>query len=197
MLLEARENPFRPVFNIPKVEENSIPLLDIKTHQAFQDTRKIPLIKTSKNVEQNISIAAAPIKCIPQKPIMITTPCQTKSDIPNTKKPRKKHHKARSKSYQKLYQNYFLKVLSNGKTFKIYTSDILISQTRFSHPRKIALDFQRLQYFRTKTISLKSPFAYKIKFGSHHDFYRITLELKGKHKTKVLKKPYGYLLTFY
>jgi hypothetical protein len=205
-LLLARENPFEPVYNLPKVQEDNIPLLNIKTSQAFQSptkliqvqhtTRTLPIIST--NIEPQTTkreVVTEKIACqesIPKK-CTLTTP------KPQEKKRAKKYAKKR-KSYQKyrtIFNNYFLKVETNGKHFKIFSKDRVLQKQNFSHPKRVALDFERLQYFHTKSIPLHSNFVKKVRFGSHHEFYRITLELKHRTKTKLTKKPYGYLLTLY
>ena len=48
-------------------------------------------------------------------------------------------------------------------------------------------DFKRLQYFNTKNIKIKSDKFNMIKFGSHHNFYTITINLNHKSNIKYQK----------
>jgi hypothetical protein len=200
-LLIARENPFEPVYNLPKVQEDIIPLLNIKTSPAFQspttlvqaksDTRSLPLSTPKKIVPSKESAQATCNETkIKETPTITTKPSKVKVKKSH-KKDKKRTH------YRTIYKNYFLKVVTNGKYFKIFSNDRLLQKQYFSHPKRVALDFERLQYFHTKNITMHSKFVNKVKFGSHHEFYRITLELKNRTKSKLIKKPYGYLLTLY
>ena len=197
--LHARENPFEPLFTKPKAPQSPIPLLHISTAEP-----KIPQIKTiSKPILQNpLTIKKTMLPLATTIPVVkiIQTPAVAPIMIEEEIKPikRKRTPAAKKKQgYKTLYQNYFLKVQSNYKNFKIITKDKICKKTKFSTPNRLALDFDRLQYFQTKNITLNRAFAKKIKLGSHHDFYRMTVELNKYKRYKITPKPYGYLLSFY
>ncbi len=191
-VLIARENPFEPLFSTPKANLDIIPLLHITTNEAATPTQKILAKKQ-------------PVL----KPVIIKTPTIDKPSIETqtitpsimiVKKPamiKKKKTKVIKRKYKTIYQNYFLKVQTNYKNFKIFTSDKLLKKVRYTNPSRMTFDFERLQYFHTKNITFNKPFAKKIKLGSHHDFYRITIELNRYKHYKLIKKSYGYLLTFH
>jgi hypothetical protein len=202
--MEARDNPFTPLFDTTnKQRQNTIPILNITTNPVFATGEKIELIKKAQQPKikvidtPHIAVSTPtkksvlpPVKSTIVQPIMI----KTTEVKPLTKPKQKKKVIKKKRVYHDIYQNYFLKITTNDKNIKIITKDNLIQKNLYKSPRRLALDFQRLQYFHTKTIALKNPFAKKLKVGSHHDFYRITLLLKTDKHVKVRKKPYGYLL---
>ncbi len=196
--LIARENPFEPVYHGPKIKDDIIPLLHITSSQTSTSPSK-SLIKPSiikpinKAVEKCKTIQVT--KSIPQETVPISPTIMIAKKIDTISKPTMK--KKRKIGYKTIYQNYFLKVQTNYKNFKIITEDSLRKKVRYTHPARIAFDFDRLQYFHTKNITFNSAFAKKIKFGSHHDFYRITVQLNRYKHYKLTKRPYGYLLSFY
>ncbi len=184
--LFARENPFEPLFDTPKTTQDIIPLLHITTNKAFAPNIEITPAKQ------------AIIEEVPKPVVVTTTP--TPSSIMIEEKPihiKKKKPVVKKRKYRTIYQNYFLKVQTNYKNFKIFTKDKLLKKVRYTNPSRMTFDFERLQYFHTKNITLNKPFSKKIKLGSHHSFYRITIELNRYKHYKLIKKPYGYLLTFY
>ena len=193
--LLARENPFEATFKTPPISKKSIPLLHITTNKVFQTEHK-PIIRKS------IPLAVQPAPII-HKPIQHLVPPIMIVDEPNTviqHKPiivKAKKRVYKKQNYKTIYQNYFLKIQTNNRHFKIITTDKLLKKTKFSNPSRMAFDFKRLQYFHTKSIQLKNPYARKLTLGTHHDFYRLTLELKSHKRSKITPKPYGYLLTLY
>jgi len=192
--LTARENPFEALYDVPKVEEDIIPLLNIKTNQAFKVEQNITLIN-----DNNLTIKSDANLSDQNKSMKVTENNTTiiKTTTPVIKTKKKVHKKKKIAKYKTIYQNYFLKVQHRYKSFKILTHDRLLKQTKFSHPKRVAFDFKRLQYFHTKNVILKSASAKKVKFGTHHNFYRITVELNKYSRYKITKKSYGYLLSFY
>lgn len=193
--ITARENPFEPLFDTPKSAQEIIPLLHITTNKTFA-TQKEETNSTVISNELNTSIVTSSEKNVTIKPKDTNTTIATvKKKKPINSK--KKKSKAKKRKYTTIYQNYFLKVQTNNKNFKIYTQDKLLKKIRYTNPSRITFDFDRLQYFHTKNITFNKAFAQKIKLGSHHDFYRITVELNRYKRYKLIKKPYGYLLTFY
>jgi len=212
--LLARENPFEATFKTPPISKESIPFLHITTNKAFQTEHK-PIIKKSIPLAvQSAPIIHKPIikKSIPltvqpapiiHKPIQHLVPPIIIVDEPRPviqHKPiivKAKKHAYKKQNYKTIYQNYFLKIQTNNRHFKIITTDKLLKKTKFSNPSRMAFDFKRLQYFHTKSILLKNPYARKLTLGTHHDFYRLTLELKSHKRSKITPKPYGYLLTLY
>ena len=195
--LEARENPFEPVYNVPQVKEGFIPLLDIATHQAYKSPKEVNHPKKISTTLQTVIPIPAKVRPIVQTTAIVeSTPCEIKPKK-ITKKVTKRVTKKRLKQHKKiLFRNYFLKLLRDGQSLKIFTDDRLLRRKEFTDPKRVALDFQRLQYFRTKTVHLQHTAVEKIKFGSHHKFYRITLKLKYKKHLKITPTSYGYLLTF-
>ncbi len=197
--LIARENPFEPVFDSPTTTQNAIPLLNIKTSKAYLRDNNISSVENNQTtvVVQEKNISVLPVK----KPIMIATketqPKKVTKKPIKVKKKKKKKLKKKKIHFKTIYANYFLKVKSDGKHLKIYSHDRLFRKTRFKHPARISFDFERLQYFHTKNITLHKAFAKEIKFGSHHHFYRITIVLNRYKHYKIRKKSYGYLFSFY
>ncbi len=203
LVLEARDNPFTPLFDTPAQIQNNIPILNITTNPTFISGEKIELVKKPippkvKVIDKPRIVTITPIKETAPVPVetCVTEPIMI--EIAEVKPPikpiRKKKSIKKKPAYHDIYQNYFLKITTNDKNIKIITEDTLIQKTLFNSPRRLALDFKRLQYFHTKSVLLKNPFAKKLKVGSHHDFYRITLLLKAYRHFKVHKKSYGYLL---
>ncbi len=184
--LSARDNPFEPLFSTPKITHDIIPLLHISTNKVFDTATKPPISKQSIPIEI--------------KPLALTkTPEPSPSIRIEEKSERKQKKKVaiRKRKYKTIYQNYFLKVQTNYKNFKIFTNDKLLKKVRYTNPTRITFDFDRLQYFHTKNITLNRPFSKKIKLGSHHNFYRVTVELNRYKHYNLIKKTYGYLLSFY
>ena len=222
----ARENPFEPLFETPQTTEEVIPLLHITSNQVFSSqklelnntilthdtnttipsdlnstiTKSSENNSTTKSIDLNSTITTT-IKKKPHKKTekKIKKKLNKKIKKKLNKKIKKKRQKPKhlKRKYSTIYQNYFLKIESNHKNFKIYTQDMLLKKIRYTNPTRIALDFDRLQYFHTKHITFNRAFARKIKIGSHHHFYRITVELNKYKRYKLLKKSYGYLLTLY
>ncbi len=193
LTLQARENPFKPLFTKPKAPKTPIPLLHISSTKPIK-IPKAPMI--SKPLYKSMPIIK---KTLP--PIATTIPLAPTIDhsaimIVQKPKPIKRAVKKRQ-GYKTLYKNYFLKIQTNYKSFKIITKDKTCKVKRFTNPNRIALDFDKLQYFHTKNITLNRAFAKKIKLGTHHDFYRITVELNKYKHYKLAPKPYGYLFTLY
>jgi len=207
-LLEARENPFTPLFDNHSQTENDIPILNITTNPTFA-TPKIKIIKKTTlptiKIVENVPRPQVPtIKSLPVvvKPVVVepVAPQVIMIEEPKVVPPRKKKHSKKIKNktvhYRTLYQNYFLKITTNNKHIKIFTKDSLIEKRTYKNPTRISLDFDKLQYFHTKSIPLHNKYARSLKVGSHHDFYRITLSLKQKKSFHTRHKSYGYLLTF-
>ena len=191
--LLARENPFEPIFCAPTVKDDIIPLLHITTNKVFAPPTQMPA-PTKHIVTRQIELNVTQITKTKPATLALAPTIKTKQKTVKTKA---KKPSIKKRKYKTIYQNYFLKVQTNYKNFKIFTKDRLLKKVRYTHPERMTFDFDRLQYFHTKNITFNKAFATKIKFGSHHDFYRITLQL-GKYKQyKLTKKPYGYLLTFH
>ncbi len=192
--LLARENPFEPILSAPKVTEDIIPLLHITskktlTPPARQTAPKKLTTPAPIETHATCTIQSEPVQTIPIAPTIMIE-----------KKPisvKRKKHTTKKRRYKTIYQNYFLKVQTNYKNFKIFTKDRLVKKVRYINPARMTFDFDRLQYFHTKNITFNKAFAKKIKFGSHHNFYRITVHLARYKQYKLTKKPYGYLLSFY
>lgn len=202
--LIARDNPFIALFDNPSQAQNDISILNITTNPTFTNTQKIKLVKkttlpTIKIIEKVPTPHAPTIKPIQTlPPTTIATPIMipVQKVLPPKQKKYKKKRKKGKLSYTTIYQNYFLKIMTNGKNIKIFTKDNLTEKRVYTSPSRVSLDFDKLQYFHTKSIPLYNAFARKLKVGSHHNFYRITLLLKKKKSLKVHKKSYGYLLVF-
>ncbi len=195
--LHARENPFEPVYNTPQNTNERIPLLEIHTNAVFkEEPTHLDIIKNTFHQSHQVKINLEQNDTIKPKTVSISTKVATPIMIKKNKIATRKIIKS-STYYKTIYQNYFLKLQANNKNIKIITKDCLLSQKKFYHPSRLAFDFTRLQYFHTKTLNLNKPYAKRIKLGSHHEFYRITVELNRYRHYKIHKKPYGYLLTFY
>ena len=190
--LIARENPFEPLFDTPKSTQDIIPLLHITTNKTFaiQEETLIPkpdhtiTLEINSTVETNVTVVDKPL----------AKPIKKEKKVTNLEK---KKPLIKKRKYKTIYQNYFLKVQTNYKSFKIFTKDTLLKKVRYKNPERMTFDFDRLQHFHTKNITFNKSFAQKIKLGSHHNFYRITVQLNRYKHYKLIKKPYGYLLTFY
>ena len=190
VLLHARENPFIGVSDTSAKTSASIP--DI---ESVVPKRSIPFAEpkiqevpkpAKKTIVRHIKKEKAPL------PTKIKVVKKPQKKIQKTKLV-KKHHKR--KGYHTLYKNYFLRIQSDDKHLKILTQDCFCKKITLSNPDRVAIDFVKLQYFKTKSkVLAQHPFVKKIKVGSHHDFYRITLSSKAH--TSITKKPYGYLLSF-
>lgn len=190
----ARENPFKPLFNTPTTKQEIIPLLHITTNYAFVTQKEI--------LPQKPTVVVTPkeVPITPTVPVVVSIPQGQANAFMIEKKPikiKKKKPIKKKIKYKTIYQNYFLKIQTNYKSFKIFTKDTLLKKVRYTNPARMTFDFDRLQYFHTKNITFDKAFAQKIKLGSHHDFYRITVELNRYKRYKLIKKAYGYLLTFY
>jgi hypothetical protein len=202
--LVARDNPFSPLYDTPSQIEDNIPILNITTNPIFTNTQKVKLVKkvplpTVQIVEQTpaphtstIEPTQILVQTTMSEPIMMQIDEVTPHKY--TKPKKKRERKKKKRSYNTIYQNYFLKIMTNGKNIKIITQDTLIEKRNYKSPLKVSFDFDRLQYFRTKSIALHNPYAKRLKIGSHHDFYRITLMLKNKKTFKIQQTAYGYLL---
>ena len=204
----ARENPFEPLFDTRVTKQKIIPLLHITTNDTFATQKEILPQKPTVIVTPDESLITSIIPVvasipkeqkvaviIEEEPVKIITKTNKKK---KTKKKTKKKKPVQKKiTYKTIYQNYFLKIQTNYKSFKIFTKDKLLKKVRYTNPQRVTFDFDRLQYFHTKNITFNKAFVQKIKLGSHHHFYRITVELKKYKRYKLIKKPYGYLLTFY
>lgn len=190
----ARENPFEALFDTPKSAQDIIPLLHITTNKTFATQKEILPPKPT------VIVTPKEVSITPTVPIVQPIPQGQASALMIEEKSikiKKKNPTQKKRKYKTIYQNYFLKIQTNYKDFKIFTKDKLLKKVRYLRPSRMTYDFDRLQYFHTKNITFNKPFAKKIKLGSHHDFYRITVELNRYKRYKLIKKPYGYLLTFY
>ena len=190
-LLYARENPFKGMFG----ESNStvstpIPFLVHKPYP--KELEIIPFKEPKHKVVTVKKVVKAPTPTVKKEPVKaISAPAKIKKIAKVQKK-----SKPKKAAYRTIYKNYFLKVQSNTKGFKIFTKDRLLRQSTYTSPIRVALDFEKLQYFHTKTIRLNKSIIKKLTLGSHHDFYRLTITLNKHKKYRLKKKPYGYLLTF-
>ena len=201
----ARENPFQAPFTPKKTSSESIPILNISTHDVYkkpekkQNQRKhisidekkqkyISIAKTTTVTKATKPTVSAPIMI----PTLVSTPIVIKRTIPIKPKP-----KVSKRTYTTLYKNYFLTLKGDGSYIKIISKDVLISKKYYTSPRRYVLDFDKLQYFHTKTLNTNKTCVKQLTLGSHHNFYRMTLTLKQGQKVKVRKTSYGYLLSFF
>ncbi len=219
-LLFSRENPFDSNAFSAGNEMDEIPILTITTNPVYASKPKKkkspPIAKKQEHIlnpiveKQPIMIhASKPEVKVIEKTIITPIAQPTIKTIsvppiieiqPAKVAPKKVVHKKKlikSHSYKTLYRNYFLKVQTNQKAFKLFTKDRLLQKKFYTSPNRVALDFKRLQYFHSKSLTLKQAKIKKLRIGSHHTFYRITFEMNRKHKIKLIKKPYGYLVTLH
>lgn len=79
---------------------------------------------------------------------------------------------------------------------KISTSDLLFSDFSMGNPSVIVLDFKsNIVAYPTKNIRLRNSVFRRIDFGSHKDYYRLSIYLDGKYNYKIQKDSNGYLLS--
>ncbi len=219
--LDARENPFAPI-DTPKIKKPIIDKIDHQ--KLFEDIKEQRVKATyESNPKKAVASTNPPQKSekkrflvppiiLPDKPAPtdikqisstkdiknFETLCICDQNDLSTKPPvkRKKFHKKRHKikkrrspKYTTIYQNYFVTIKRYGDRYQIITKDRLMEKKYLKSPMRVALDFKRVQYFKTKQIKSKKS---RIKIGSHHCFWRVTVT--SKHRYKIIKKPYGYLL---
>jgi hypothetical protein len=199
--LFARENPFdSPSIRI-KTKTDYIPLVTIKKAKK-EIVKAKPIVKTIKKEEAKpdpIIIKEEPKKFL-LPPIIIdeipeVVECCIKKE--KVKKPKVKKIKRKKKKVQKqktIYKNYFLKITTDKKSIKIYTKDCLLKKSVFKNPKRVVLDFKRVQHFKTKTVKIYNSHIKAVKVGSHNCTYRITIKEDKKTNLRVKKTSYGYLI---
>lgn len=165
LTLFARENPFSP-----------------QPEQTIEPT----LIKPEPIVKE--IIAKEPPKIIKTIPIAKTIPAPVK-------KPKKKIIKKKVLKPKLIYNGQFLKIKLFKNSIKILTDDKMLKHFKLKSPNRLVVDFERFDVegpFSKKIYSLKIE---GLKVGHHDYFYRATFKLKKNYPYKIIKKPYGYLIT--
>ena len=198
-LLLSRENPFDSPFQRAKTVSD-IPLVTIKKREEVAKPIKVVPTKIAKPTPKIVEITVQPQpRTFLLPPIIIDeTPivncCITKPKIKKTRKKRVKKVKRKSRKFKIIYKNYFLKISTNDRSIKIYTKDCLLKKSVYKNPKRVVLDFKRLQHFNTKSIKISNSYIKQVSVGSHNCFYRVTINETKKTDLRVKKTNYGYLI---
>jgi hypothetical protein len=198
--LLARDNPFDSPFKRLETKTDYIPLITIKK------VKKPTVIKKEiVKVKPIVKVVPTPI-IIKQEPKKFLLPpiiideipvvkcCIKKEKIKKPKVKKVKRYKRKVQKQKTIYKNYFLKITTDKKSIKIYTKDCLLKKSVFKNPKRVVLDFKRLQHFKTKSTKIYNSHIKAIKVGSHNCTYRVTIDEDRKTNLRVKKTNYGYLI---
>jgi len=97
----------------------------------------------------------------------------------------KKHFE--TKEYQPLD---FVKIVHEGTTISIYTTDRMIRNFHLVNPFKLVFDFENKQSFLTKREKMDKPVV-EYAVGNHGSYYRVVFEFDATYRYEVKKIPNG------
>ncbi len=205
-LLQARENPFKPV-----IDETVLPV-------ASNQVKKAPPFKSAKIKLPNDARVLTSIALYYQsidgsikkevvtvdrsidwhKPIVISQqpPSASKrkdSEVAKKSTQKRASSKAKKSRSEKAFNPLpFLKILVGPKSVKIVTKDEKIRSFHLSRPFKVAVDFRRRAAFLTKHIPLDLPPFKSIDIGNHEGYYRVVVTMDAPYRYKIVKERDGY-----
>jgi hypothetical protein len=189
--LFARDNPFDSPFKRLETKTDYIPLVTIK-----KEIIKVkPIVKVAPTpiiIKQEPKKFLLPPIIIDEIPVVKC--CIKKEKIKKPKVKKVKRYKRKVQKQKTIYKNYFLKITTDKKSIKIYTKDCLLKKSVFKNPKRVVLDFKRLQHFKTKSTKIYNSNIKAIKVGSHNCTYRVTIDEDRKTNLRVKKTNYGYLI---
>jgi len=97
----------------------------------------------------------------------------------------KKHFE--TKEYQPLN---FVKIVHEGTTIRIYTTNRMIRNFHLVNPFKLVFDFENKQSFLTKREKMDKPVV-EYAVGNHGNYYRVVFEFDATYRYEVKKMPNG------
>lgn len=97
----------------------------------------------------------------------------------------KKHFE--TKEYQPLD---FVKIVHEGTTITIYTTDKMIRNFHLINPFKLVFDFENGESFFTKREQMDKPVV-EYAVGNHGGYYRVVLEFDATYRYEVQDMPNG------
>ncbi len=205
-LLQARENPFKPV-----IDNTVLPV-------ASNEVKKAPPFRSAKIKLPNDARVVTSIAVYYQsidgsikkevlsidrsidwhKPIVISQqpPSASKrkdSEVAKKSTQKRASTKAKKSRPQKVFKPLpFLKIALYKRRVDISTKDEKIRSFHLSKPFKVAVDFRRKAGFLTKHIPLDLPPFKSIDIGNHNGYYRVVVTMDAPYRYRVVKREDGY-----
>ncbi len=203
VLLNARENPFFPF----EGEEDALLTTDknrsiiplqraaITLPDQARILQKVTLefenedgTLTSKSIELNNSVDW-------HLPIFISQSyIELKKELQSETSPDKEASNEEKATYKNILSIKHLSLFSSEKSLKLITSDKIIKDFLLANPQRIVIDFKRDTDIKSYAIKNPEDVFKKIRIGSHKGYYRVVVELKGRHRYKIEKISDGYLI---
>ena len=219
LLLEARENPFKPV-----IDETVLPMTSNKIEKAppFEAVKiQLPVdarVLTSvvvyyQSIDGSIKkeIVSVDRSVDWHKPLILTqegiaaAPAPRPADTNGTKTAEKPAETAEkpaqtpaetAKPRKTVFKPFpFVTVEVEGKHVYIITKDEMIRSLHLVHPFKIAIDFKRTTgRFLTRHKAIDFPPYKDVAIGNHIGFYRIVVTYDAPYRYRIEKTEDGYLI---
>lgn len=191
--LQARENPFFPSIGEQDLtqtsnKDNSIAPLKRVAIELPSHARVLQKVSvTFKSLDGSIEVKSINLKKAVDwhLPIFIS---QSMGEISTIKTPKKN----KTIKYTPLFKSKYVSFYHNNKELKVVTKDKIIRNFLVTAPHKIVMDFKRVTNLKSMIKHLNGLIFKKIHIGTHKDYYRAVIELDGKYRYKMVKKPYGY-----
>ena len=210
-LLQARENPFKPVIDntVLPVSSNQVkkapPFKSAKVSLPNDARVLTSVVVYYQSIDGSIKKLITPVDRSVDwhRPLYLSQnpPLQTKAVKAAHKelKKRVKRKPASKRTVSAKKSTYrplpFLSLEVGEKSLKIVTKDKKIRSFHLSRPFKVALDFKRKAGFLTKHIALnRAPFM-SIDIGNHSGYYRVVLTLDAPYRYKIKKAEDGYIVS--
>ncbi|WP_457598028.1 AMIN domain-containing protein [Hydrogenimonas sp.] len=207
-LLQARENPFKPV-----IDDTVLPLTSnqVKKAPPFKSTNvTMPndarvltsIVIYYQSLDGSIKKRVVPVdRSIDwHRPIVISQapPLRSRSvsqtSVSQTETLRKEGASKKGMGTKRIRPLPFVSLELEEKRIRIVTEDPKIRSFHLSRPFKVAIDFRREAGFLTKHIPLnEGPFK-AIDIGNHKGYYRIVVTLDAPYRYTIVKVPGGYEL---
>ncbi len=184
-LLEARENPFKPM-----VETQQMPVTDnTPTVKKDFQSREIQLpngAKILKFIDLYYQDSTGEVR---KKTVTIDQKIDWHL-------PLRLSHQKKQESVQKRYEPIAgTAIVQKGSSVIIETADKLLRNFHLADPFKVILDFKSGKSFYTKSVSMKPPFK-KAVIGDHREYYRVVFELDAVYEYELRQTAQGVVLEF-
>jgi len=207
MLLQARENPFKPVIDntVLPVSSNRVkkapPFRSAKVSLPNDARVLTSVVVYYQSVDGSIKKLITPVDRSVDwhRPLYLSQNPPSRAEAPSGASQERKRGAGPKKGASVKSAVYrplpFLSLELGEKSLKIATKDEKIRSFHLSRPFKVVLDFKREAGFLTKHIALdRAPFL-SVDIGNHDGYYRVVLTLDAPYRYRIEKAKDGYIVS--
>ena len=206
-LLQARENPFKPVIDntVLPVSSNQVkkapPFKSAKVSLPNDARVLTSVVVYYQSVDGSIKKLITPVDRSVDwhKPLYLSQNSPLRRVAVKAAGGEEKREivpKRAASAKKSIYRPLpFLTLEVGEKSLKIVTKDKKIRSFHLSRPFKVVLDFKREAGFLTKHIALNRALFMSIDIGNHNGYYRVVLTLDAPYRYKIEKTEYGYIVS--